>query len=122
MTIPCIQTENIALLTKTTKDMTDKIEKLDSKVDGLNVKLTDFMSTITLSVQKNNNDINQAIQQGFADIRLNFEKERVQTIENTKERAKRNFASKLVEKAVYTSIWIICTTALIAMLALVINK
>jgi len=90
----CLRETEINTLTISNKYMSEKIDKIENKVD----EIKDFIWTMQLSYTKDNSEIKQLLQEGFK-----------KSNEDIKKWANEKFASKLSEVIIYSFVWIILT-------------
>lgn len=119
---PCNKETEIALITKTNSIMAEKIKHIEDNVEWIKVDIAnikDFIWTVNLTMQKDNAWIKEMLNKWFSEIRLNFEKEREVAIKETKARVKEHYASKVVEKIIYTlwgAVWLSVLTAILRLI------
>jgi hypothetical protein len=107
VTHKCNKETDITTLSIQSKNMAEKIDKIEKSVDTIRTdlqKVKDIIGTMEFAAERNNSDIKQLISSSFSELKLNFEIERETAIKGVKKRTKDNYANKLVEKTVYAFI------------------
>ena len=107
------QNTKLSILELSFKNMWDKINSIEKRVEHIDDTLQDWFNEIKKIISW------QSIE--FEKQRQRFQQEKQDAIDNIRSRANKNFATKMVEKVVYGCIWMILMAVVSWLLLLVIK-